>query len=231
MKYSEYRSKPKFKGSAAFYIVIACCLLSIGGAAWFAASSIKSREIPQDNSSIGSTPEISTPEITAPPVAEETTKPVENEPYSSEQTPSEPTKAESKPLAFTMPVQGDIIKNYDERALQYSATYGDMRMHTAVDIACEDGTAISSAAAGTVLSVEESATLGTVVTIDHGASITAKYAAVKDPKVKAGDKVAAGDIIGNATTIPSECADQSHLHIEVYKDSHPVSPISLFGLK
>ena len=34
----------------------------------------------------------------------------------------------------------------DDSALQYSATYGDMRLHTGIDILCNTGTDIKSAA-------------------------------------------------------------------------------------
>ena len=50
-------------------------------------------------------------------------------------------------------------------------------------------------------------------------------------KVKAGDKVAAGDIIGSVTSIPGECADQSHLHFEITKDGHSAEPLGTLGLK
>lgn len=243
MKYSEYHSKSKFKGSAAFYIIIACCLLAIGGASWFAAANISKRSSEKGESSENPDSSVYTPpessNITETPPTDSSSGTVDNtvsdEPYSSESTTSaaaEPEEPVSKPetVSFSMPVQGEIIKNYSEKELQYSATYGDMRIHTAVDIACEDGTVVSSAANGTVVSVEESASLGTVVTIDHGNSITAKYASLKDVKVKAGDKVTSGDIIGSVTAVPSECADQSHLHLEVYKDGHAASPLSVFGL-
>ena len=106
-----------------------------------------------------------------------------------------------------------------------------MRIHTGLDIACADGTAVSACSDGKVLSVEDTAFLGTVVTVDHGSGITAKYAALKDIKVKAGDKVAAGDIIGATASIPCECADQSHLHFEIYKDGHITEPLKALGMK
>ena len=79
-------------------------------------------------------------------------------------------------------------------------------------------------------SVENSSEFGCVVTIDHGDGITAKYAAIKGVKFKAGDKVSAGDIIGNVTTVPCECADQSHLHLEVYKNGHAAPPLATLKL-
>ena len=237
MKYSEYHSKSKFKGSPAFYIILACCLLAIGGAAWFAASEISSRGTQKEQSSDDSGSSVYTPPQSSILSESSDTAPsgqvdqnVSDEPYSSEETTSADAPAK-EPVTFSMPVQGEIIKNYSDKELQYSATYGDMRIHTGIDIACEDGTSVSAAGSGSVLSVEESVSLGTVVTIDHGSGITAKYASIKDAKVKAGDKVAAGDIIGSVTSIPGECADQSHLHFEITKDGHSAEPLGTLGLK
>ena len=130
-----------------------------------------------------------------------------------------------------MPVVGEIIKNHSDTELQYSATYGDMRLHTGIDIACKNGTFVSSCAAGTVTDIIEDSVLGNCVVIDHGNSITVKYASLEDIKVKKGDKVNIGDIIGSVGTIPSECSDETHLHIEVTKDGKPADPLKTFGLE
>lgn len=239
MKYSEYHSKSRFKGSAAFYIIIACCLLAIGGASWFAASNISEKNKnngsssynSSDNSSFSSSKLNSGGDTSSAGISENAEKHVSDVPYSSaESTASAEAPQKNAVKTYSMPVQGEIIKDYSEKELQYSATYGDMRLHSGIDIACEEGTAVSACADGTVLSAENSSELGSVITINHGDGITAKYAAIKDIKVKAGDKVSAGDIIGSVTTIPCECADQSHLHLEVYKDGHAAAPLATLKL-
>lgn len=248
MKYSEYNSKSKFTGSAAFYLIIACCLIAIGGAAWFAAANINkqgdgtgknsdasSNKSESYYSSKNSTLEsgISMPESSLPITSsQEAGKTVSDEPYSSKtETSSENSESPDTAVVFSMPVQGEIIKAHSEKELQYSATFGDMRIHTGVDIACEDGTSVSAAGDGRVLSVDESATLGTAVAIDHGNGITTKYASISDVKVKVGDKVSAGDIIGTVSAVPSECADQSHLHFEAARDGHAADPLYTLGLE
>lgn len=49
---------------------------------------------------------------------------------------------------FILPVGGKILKDYDDRNLQYSETYKDWRLHLALDIAANKGTAVFSACKG-----------------------------------------------------------------------------------
>lgn len=240
MKYS--RSSSKFTGSAAFYIIIAVCLLIIGGASWFALSNYNNKVTDKDDQSESqlnsdnlndkakeykdktSSYIESIPKADDSAAADDVAKSVTDEPYTS----SENTTAASD--TFTMPVQGEIIKTHSLNELQYSATYGDMRIHSGIDISCEVGTAVSACAKGTVVSVEDSASLGTTVTIDHGNGITVKYSALDKVTVKAQQNVSAGDIIGNVAAVPAECADQSHLHLEVLKNGNSADPLATLGL-
>lgn len=252
MKYTEKVHQNKNKLSAGFYIVIATCLLIIGGASWFAlanyenrqsATSIVSQKAESYTDNVTSYTEItpsspdtntesttSSPEsITTP--TESVAQKVENEVYSKpEETSSKTESVTSKPsFNYTMPVEGKILKMPSEAELQYSKTYLDMRLHKGIDIACKNGTPVNACADGTVLSIEESQTLGTTVTIDHGANITVKYSAIEKPKVAVGDTVKMGDVIGNATTVPSECKDENHIHIEILRNGKYVD-LSAFGL-
>lgn len=234
MKYSQGYSAKKRKMGTGFYMVIACCLLIIGASSWFALSNYAKEETtpelqnsseykdkissyteskPQENvSSVPSTP------------TEDVAENVSSEPYSSEQSI---VAEESKTKVFTMPVEGEIIKDFSDTQLQYSSTYSDMRLHLGIDIACENGTAVSACSDGKVLSVENTSYLGNTVLIDHNNGIVIKYASLENVKLKSGDKVSVGDIIGNIGTVPSECSDKSHLHIEVIKNEKNVPPLDV----
>lgn len=158
---------------------------------------------------------------------------VDSEPY------TEPAKAEvkensvpAKPAAqtFVSAVDGTVTKGYSDTELQYSKTFDDMRLHTGADIAAQKGSKIKSVSSGKVTNVENSLTTGKTVTIDHG-SVTVKYCGLSTVNVAAGTAVNAGDIIGLLGDIPFECADSSHLHLEVYKDNAPVSPNEILNIK
>lgn len=239
LKYTKGYRKTKFKFTAGFYAVVACCLLIVGGASWFTLSKVSdSVEAPKNNESkaeyndntssyIESVPEI--PEITIP--QKETTQNVSSEPYKGVNQPKKENTNQNKQFSFIMPVEGKVLKEYSSDRLQYSATYNDMRIHKGVDIECEKGAQIKACADGSVLAVVRDSSLGTVVEIDHGNGITLKYAAINNSLVKEGDNVKAGECIGESTTVPSECNEKSHIHLEAYKDGKVESPLEILGLK
>ena len=133
--------------------------------------------------------------------------------------------------AFMKPAEGEILKDFSDKNLQYSKTFGDMRLHNGIDIACKKGTAVSVCGDGVILTVEKSSLYGNVVTIDLGNGLSAKYCSLDNVKFKEGDQVKLGDILGNTTTIPAECDDKEHLHFEVYKNGTAVSPLKELGLE
>ena len=131
---------------------------------------------------------------------------------------------------FTLPCEGKILKAFSDKELVYSKTFGDMRLHSGVDIACKKGTSVSACGDGKIIGIDESSQYGTVVSLELSDGITAKYASLKDLKVKLGDKVKSGDILGVTTTVPAECNDEEHLHFEIYKDGIATDPFEALNL-
>ena len=131
---------------------------------------------------------------------------------------------------FSLPCEGEILKNFSDKELVYSKTFGDMRLHSGIDIACKKGTSVSACGDGKIIGIDESSQYGTVVSLELADGITAKYASLKDLKVKLGDKVKSGDILGVTTTVPAECNDNEHLHFEIYKDGIATDPFETLNL-
>lgn len=239
MKYTNTSKFPKIVGSVGFYAIITLCLLGIGAASWFAVSRYNAMERSQGQVSSGNNDAYTPPQSSynsstdIPEVVEsEASAEVENEvsdvPYSE---PTEITVPQKEKRSFILPTNGNVLKGYSDSALQYSATHGDMRLHTGVDIIAAEGTDIKAAGSGNVTVVENSANFGKTVVIDHGEGITVKYCGMASVNVKAGSKVSAGTVIGTLGTIPSECADQSHLHLEATVNGEVVSPLAALGLE
>lgn len=232
MKYTQYSQNKK--GNSAFYITIAMCLVLIGVAAWFAFTGVDENKIENNTSQ-------KTPSVTSDEYNNDTESYIESEPpVSSQSSSSNPTAGNakkekytssektSKPKAYALPVNGEILKDFNLKALQYSATYNDMRIHAAVDIACTEGTIVSAAADGKIQDIETTADYGKVITIDHGDGLVIKYCGLKNITVEKDSPVKMGDNIGAVGTIPCECSDQSHLHIETYESGKAVSILKFF---
>ena len=222
MKISKNKISNFFKGRG-FYLVLAFCLVATGVAAWTAWAGSRTPDVaekPPISSNISSLPDTTEQEVQ---------QGVDSEPYSSEETssdeeediPDEPIVANN----FVYPLSGTVVKGFSHDELTYSATFGDLRLHLGLDIECEPGSTVSACGNGVVVAIIDDTMLGKYVEIDHGNGIVARYCGMSDTlSVKEGNVVSAGSKLGLIGEIPSECADECHLHLEFYKDEIPVSP-------
>ena len=240
MKYYKTSRFAKIITSTGFISITACLLIALGAIGWFTLSRSNERiETPSENNSnqeyndngdsyIENTePDNTVVETPAADVNES----VNDIPYDSDTNAQESEKPAPQEQNYVLPIAGNISKGYSDSALQHSATYGDMRLHIGVDILCEKGSNIKSVGSGTVKSVFDDANYGKVIVISYDDDISVKYCGMDSANVKENDKVATGDIIGTSGEIPSECADNPHLHIEVYKNDENVSPLEALGLE
>ncbi len=132
---------------------------------------------------------------------------------------------------YTLPLGTDILRDYNPTTPLYNATMGDWRTHGAVDFKGPDGSQVKAIATGTVTDISDDPMYGTVITIDHGNEVTAKYCGLnKDvTEVSEGDKVKSGQLLGYLGEIPCEKSDVSHLHFEIYYKGENVDPLGLMN--
>ncbi len=116
--------------------------------------------------------------------------------------------------SFLPPVRGKVGSGFGARRGGW---------HQGVDILAPDGTDVRASEYGLVLYAGDGLRgYGNVIVLDHGEGITTLYAHLKDFRVKSGDAVAAGQVIGavgrtgNATT--------SHLHFELRLENEGLDP-------
>ena len=123
-------------------------------------------------------------------------------------------------------MDGEIVFGFAIDKLIYSVTLDQWTTHPAVDIAAKEGTPVKSVFSGTVESVRKDDALGYSVRIGHANGRTTLYACLgEDVRVKEGDRVSAGDVIGTVgTSAISECALPAHLHFAVSVDGTPKDP-------
>jgi len=129
-------------------------------------------------------------------------------------------------LNTVSPLQGQTVAAFAMDSLTYNPTTRDWRVHNGMDIAAEAGSEVCAAADGTVYSVYEDDAMGMTVVISHAGGYTTRYASLdKTVSVKAGDTVAAGQVIGMVgNTALLESAIGDHLHFGVTRDGKAIDP-------
>lgn len=117
------------------------------------------------------------------------------------------------------PVDGGWISSGFGR--RKSPFTGAMEFHSGVDIAAHVGTPVVATAAGTVIFSGYKGALGKAVVIDHGFGIVTRYGHLDKYRVKAGQNVARGEVIGKVGTTGRSTGP--HLHYEVRLNDIPVN--------
>lgn len=100
------------------------------------------------------------------------------------------------------------------------------RMHSGLDFAAKAGASIYATADGIVKTAAFQAGFGNMVQINHQNGYSTSYAHMKAYKVKVGQKVKRGDIIGYIGS--TGLSTGPHLHYEVIKDGVKMDPLGYF---
>lgn len=130
---------------------------------------------------------------------------------------------------YLLPLTNTVQKAFSADGPIYCKTMQDWRLHLGTDFAGEEGQNVKAVTRGTVITVNNDPLWGGVVEIDHGIGVITRYCGVK-ATVKVGDKVDMGQVIGHLQTIPCECAQPSHLHLEMIVDGTPIDPVAAIAL-
>ena len=107
---------------------------------------------------------------------------------------------------------GRVLNAFSGDELVYNKTLGDWRTHNGV---------------GKVVSAGAEGNWGTVVVLEDAAGRSWRLCGVANPAVKAGDTVAAGQKLGTVGTVGCECAEESHIHVEVKQGESYLDPAKL----
>jgi len=110
-----------------------------------------------------------------------------------------------------------------------TAYWGDGRNHRAIDIACDQGTAILSAQAGIIEEVVYNhSTYGHYVLVNHGGGVKTRYAHCSSISATVGQNVAAGEVI--AAVGSTGRSTGPHLHFEYILNGERVNPAPFLGI-
>ena len=141
---------------------------------------------------------------------------------------SSPASSSAAP-ASTQPVSGRVLNSYSGDELVYSKTLGDWRTHNGVDYAASRGAEVTAPAAGKVVETGTDDKWGPVVAIEDASGRVWRVCGTTDARVKKGDTVAAGQTIGKVGSVSCECAEESHIHVEVKQGESYLDPAKLLG--
>jgi murein DD-endopeptidase MepM/ murein hydrolase activator NlpD len=120
------------------------------------------------------------------------------------------------------PAHGWLSASYGVRPDPFT---GERAFHPALDISTDRGQPVYATATGTVESASYSGAYGNLVVIKHDFGLRTRYGHLSAFKVKPGDKVKRGDVIGLVGATGR--ATGAHVHYEVWANGRPLNPLQL----
>lgn len=146
-------------------------------------------------------------------------------PVVDSQDTEKPSKATSS-ADYIAPVDGNVEMEYSMDLPIYSKTLDQYMTHPGVDLAAPLSTKVKAIASGTVTRVYEDDRYGMTVEITHEKGIVSTYSNLaKQGLAETGDAVSQGQIIGAVgETALFETLEESHVHLEMTRDSAYVNP-------
>ena len=94
-----------------------------------------------------------------------------------------------------------------------------------MDYAADRGAEVTAPAAGKVVETGTDDKWGPVVAIEDDSGRVWRVCGTTDARVKKGDTVSAGQTIGKVGSVSCECAEESHIHLEVMQDGRYLDPV------
>ncbi|MEW5995785.1 MAG: M23 family metallopeptidase, partial [Candidatus Zixiibacteriota bacterium] len=118
------------------------------------------------------------------------------------------------------PTRGWLSRGYGNK---YDPFTGMKQMHHGIDIANHRGTPVVATSDGRVKSVGRNGGLGKMIVIDHGYGFKTRYGHLSEIRVKRGQRVKRGEVIGLMGS--TGYSTGPHLHYEVLRNGRPLNPM------
>lgn len=129
--------------------------------------------------------------------------------------------------SIRMPLRSAVVSS--AFGFRHSPVYGKWKFHKGIDFAAPEGEPVFACKSGTVsVCIRDNAVFGNYIVINHGGGMTSTYAHLSQIKVKKGDFINGGTVIGNVGK--TGAATGSHLHFEIRLNGTAQDPAKLLPL-
>lgn len=136
------------------------------------------------------------------------------------------TNDKVKVYSYFYDFEGDTKKQLDS-LIYYENTY---MQNNGVDYSNDEEFDVVSILDGEVISIEDNAIYGKVVTIKHNDNLKSVYSNVKNVLVNVGYKISQGEIFAFSDTYKVDTKVKSLLHFEVYYKDNAIDPENLYTM-
>ncbi len=132
--------------------------------------------------------------------------------------------------SFSLPVNGEVIKEFSSDVPVYDETMGDWRTHRGIDFLAEQETAVVSVGNGKVTKVISDPSWGFCIEVDYGSFIARYCGLAQGTTVSVDTVLQKGQTIGTVGVIPCEAQMESHIHFEVIVSGENVDPLNALNI-
>ena len=213
------KDKPNNKNLRALFSVICLCIVALGLIVYFSTNSAHTTDVNEATTVVDKAKD-KEKKITTQPSTALTTQ---------ENTQVQTTKKSENKKPTTVTSTEVSTMTSSDTNIPYKSFYKYPCDETVLTPYSEELVKNKTMNDGLVLSVTKDAMLGTVIEIDHGSKLVARYCGMDTVNVSEGDYVTIGEVLGTLGTTPFEEKSESHLHFETLLDNKYVNPLNVMG--
>lgn len=157
---------------------------------------------------------------------DKTNQTIENKENTASDENTSKKEENTNEVKFTVPIKGEILREFAKDTLVYSDTLEEWITHNGVDIKADKTSVIKAACKGTVYAIKNDPRYGLTVIVNHDGGYQTVYANLLTAEyVVEGEEIEEGQTIGTVGNSSSfEISDDYHLHFELIKDGEYLNP-------
>ena len=157
---------------------------------------------------------------------DKTNQTIENKENTASDENTSKKEENTNEVKFTVPIKGEILREFAKDTLVYSDTLEEWITHNGVDIKADKTSVVKAACKGTVYAIKNDPRYGLTVIVNHDGGYQTVYANLLTAEyVVEGEEIEEGQTIGTVGNSSSfEISDDYHLHFELIKDGEYLNP-------